>query len=294
MNRSGAQDRSDSSLVQGEYPYTTEDFRKIAGILYGLSGIHMPESKATLAYSRLAKRLRTLGLQSFREYCALIADDAQVDERQKMMAALTTNVTRFFREPHHFEHLKTKVLPGLAAKARAGGRVRIWSAGCSSGEEPYSIAITLLEALPEAPRLDVKILATDIDPNMVRRADEATYPEEAVSAIAPEARRRWLEPVRDGASTRWRLNDDACGLVACRELNLMGAWPMKGRFDVIFCRNVAIYFDEPTQDRLWSRYAASLERGGRLYIGHSERINDMSRFASDGLTAYRLKEGVAA
>ncbi|HEY0206128.1 MAG TPA: CheR family methyltransferase, partial [Acetobacteraceae bacterium] len=138
MSRNAVIDRPDEALVQGEYPYTAGDFRKIAEILYGLSGIHLPESKATLAYSRLAKRLRALGLQSFHQYCALVADDSQIDERQKMLAALTTNVTRFFREPHHFEHLKSKLMPALAARARAGGRVRIWSSACSSGEEPYS------------------------------------------------------------------------------------------------------------------------------------------------------------
>jgi chemotaxis protein methyltransferase CheR len=292
MSRNTATDRTDSALVQGEYPYTAEDFRKIADILYGLSGIHLPDTKATLAYSRLAKRLRALGLQSFREYCALVADESEVDERQKLLAALTTNVTRFFREPHHFEHLKAKVMPALAARARSGGRVRIWSSACSSGEEPYSIALSVLESLPEAARLDVKILATDIDPNMVRKAEAATYGEEAVSAIPVELRKRWLEPVRDAAAMVWRVNAEVRDMVSCRELNLMGPWPMKGRFDAIFCRNVAIYFDEPTQERLWSRFPGSLERGGRLYIGHSERAVD-PRLISDGLTTYKLKEGGA-
>ncbi len=129
MSRSAATERTDDALVQGEFPYTAGDFRKIAEILYGLSGIHLPESKATLVYSRLAKRLRALGLQSFHQYCALVADEAQVDERQKMLAALTTNVTRFFREPHHFDapEVQADAEPGRAR--RAGGRVRIWSAG---------------------------------------------------------------------------------------------------------------------------------------------------------------------
>jgi len=293
MSRAAATDRTDSALVQGEYPYTADDFRKIADILYGLSGIHLPETKATLAYSRLAKRLRALGMQSFNQYCALVADEGQVDERQKLLAALTTNVTRFFREPHHFEHLKAKVMPALAARARSGGRVRIWSSACSSGEEPYSIALSMLEVLPEAARLDVKILASDIDPNMVKRAEAAVYGEEAVSPIPVELRKRWMEPVRDGASMAWRPNAEVREMVTCRELNLMGPWPMKGRFDAIFCRNVAIYFDEPTQERLWGRYPACLEKGGRLYIGHSERTSD-PRFVTDGLTTYRLKEGAGA
>src|SRR5690606_37759466 len=138
------------ALVEGEFVFTAEDFRHIAQTLHAHAGIALSEGKAALVYSRLAKRLRLLGLRSFRDYCALIDGAQGVDERQAMMAALTTNVTRFYREPHHFDHLRDKVMPELAAKARAGGRVRLWSAACSNGQEPYSMAMTVLDVLPEA------------------------------------------------------------------------------------------------------------------------------------------------
>jgi chemotaxis protein methyltransferase CheR len=149
------------SIVEGEFVFTADDFRQIAQMLHAHAGIALNEGKAALVYSRLAKRLRTLGLTSFRDYCALVEGADGVDERQKMTAALTTNVTRFYREPHHFDDLRDRVMPDLAARARAGGRVRLWSAACSNGQEPYSMALTVLSVLPEAADLDVRILATD-------------------------------------------------------------------------------------------------------------------------------------
>ena len=140
-----------AQLVDGEFLFTAEDFRTIAATLHAAAGIALPDSKATLVYSRLAKRLRALGLESFRDYCALVTGADGLDERQQMIVALTTNVTRFFREPHHFDHLKDRVLPPLLANARRGGQVRIWSAGCSNGQEPYSIALTILSLMPDAP-----------------------------------------------------------------------------------------------------------------------------------------------
>jgi len=279
------------ALVEGEFLFTTDDFTAIARMLYDDAGIALTESKASLVYSRLAKRLRALGIESFHDYCRLVAGAEGVSERQNMLAALTTNVTRFFREPHHFEHLRSRVLPELAQRARARGRVRIWSAGCSTGQEPYSIALTVLEALPEAAGLDLRILATDIDPNVVATGRAAVYSDEAVQPVPAALRDRWMVRVRDGGREAWGAGEEMRRLVAFRELNLMGNWPMKGRFDAIFCRNVVIYFDEPTQARIWSRFAPLLNPGGRLYVGHSERVTDMDRFETDGLTTYRLKGG---
>jgi chemotaxis protein methyltransferase CheR len=283
------------NLVEGEYPFTQEDFRNIAAMLHADAGIALPDSKATLAYSRLAKRLRALGLKTFKDYCALVASQAGVEERQKMLASLTTNVTRFFREPHHFDHLKTKVLPDLLAQAKRGGRVRIWSAGCSTGQEPYSIALTILSLLPDAGRYDIKILASDIDPNVVAEGKAGFYDEESCSAIPRDLMKRWFVPNPDDAFKRWGVGEAARELVSFRELNLMGQWPMKGPFDVIFCRNVVIYFEEETQARIWSRYAPLLSPGGRLYIGHSERVSGPATalFETDGLTTYRLVGGKA-
>jgi chemotaxis protein methyltransferase CheR len=209
-----------------------------------------------------------------------------------MLASLTTNVTRYFREPHHFEHLKSRVLPELVTRARAGGRVRLWSAGCSTGQEAYTIALTLLEAMPEAADRDVRILATDIDPNVVATGRAAAYSDDAVQPVPPALRSRWMVRVKDGGRDAWGCGEEMRRLVSFRELNLMGTWPMKGRFDVIFCRNVVIYFDEPTQARIWSRFAPLLTPGGRLYVGHSERVTDLAKFETDGLTTYRLRDGM--
>lgn len=284
--------RPGANMVDGEFAFTEADFRRISAMVHGDAGISLPESKATLVYSRLAKRLRALGLSSFKDYCALVSGAEGLDERQKMLAALTTNVTRFFREPHHFEHLRDRVLPPLLDGARKGGKVRIWSAACSSGQEPFSIAMTILSVMPEAPQHDIKILATDIDPNMVAEGRGATYAPHLLEGVPAEHRRRWTQNTPDGV----RMADEARALVTFNELNLIGDWPMKGRFDAIFCRNVAIYFEDETQSRLWSRFAPLNAPNGALYIGHSERIQGpaVSAYKPDGVTTYRkIAEGRA-
>lgn len=274
-------------IVEGEFLLTASDFKTIAQIVHAHAGIYLPEGKAALVYSRLAKRLRSLGLRNFREYCKLVQTAEGVDERQAMAAALTTNVTRFMREPHHFEHLEQEVMPHLTRRARAGGRVRLWSAACSNGQEPYSIAITVLSAMPEACDLDVKILATDIDPNMIAEGKAGIYNDDALSALPLHHRRRWFEKTAEG----WSVAAELRQLVAFRELNLVGPWPMKGRFDVIFCRNVVIYFDDETQERIWERFVPALNPGGVLYIGHSERVTGpaVAQLETCGLTAYQLR-----
>ena len=289
MTPATAQKRREPAMVEGEFLFTEGDFKTIAAMVHGDAGIALHETKATLVYSRLAKRLRALGLASFRDYCGLVAGQDGVDERQKMLAALTTNVTRFFREPHHFDHLRTKVLPPLLNAARAGGKVRLWSAACSSGQEPYSAAMAILATAPDAANLDIKILATDIDPNMVAEARQGIYAPTLLTGIPDEYRRRWTAPSahRPGSV---QIAEEARALVTFNELNLIGDWPMKGKFDAIFCRNVAIYFDDDTQARLWSRFAPLLKVGGHLYIGHSERVAGpaAAAFEPDGITTYRL------
>lgn len=277
-------------LVEGEFLFTEEDFRRISAMLHADAGIAIPETKATLVYSRLAKRLRALGLRSFRDYCALLAENGSGPERQTMMAALTTNVTRFFREPHHFDHLAA-YLPPLLDSAKRGGRVRIWSAGCSNGQEPYSIALTILALMPDAADYDVKILATDIDPNMVAEGRAGVYRQDAVAPIPDTVRKRFMSS-SDGGRT-WSVSEAMRAIVAFRELNLIGHWPMKGLFDAIFCRNTVIYFEEDTQSRVWGRFEPMLKPAGRLYIGHSERLTGpaASKFVNDGLTTYRKIEG---
>jgi chemotaxis protein methyltransferase CheR len=296
----GASAAKGGRLTPGEFILSRGDFRQIAAMLHDDAGIHLPESKAALVYARLARRLRALGLASFRDYCALVAGAEGGDERQKMLAALTTNVTRFFREPHHFEHFEHVVLPPLLEAARRGGRVRFWSAACSSGQEPYSMAMTILSLMPDAARFDVKVLASDIDPNMVAEGEKGIYDDSLAQGVPATMRQRWFIPVDDGARNhcgrRVAVSDALRDLVVFRELNLFGAWPMTGRFDAIFCRNVAIYFEEETQMQLWSRFIALLSPGGRLYIGHSERLTGAAAaaFESEGVTSYRVKADVSA
>lgn len=280
-------------LVEGEFPFTAKDFSHIAEALHNHAGIALHEGKAALVYSRLAKRLRALGLRNFAEYVALIESPEGTEERQAMTAALTTNVTRFYREPHHFDHLRDVVMPKLAETARAGGRVRLWSAACSNGQEPYSMALTVLEKLPEAADLDVRILATDIDPNMVAEGHRGIYSEELLAPVPASGRRRFL-PVADRPGF-YSADETLRRLVTFKELNLIGDWPMRGTFDVIFCRNVVIYFNDQTQEKIWARFAPILKPGGALYIGHSERVSGRAaeQFQTCGLTTYLRTEAKA-
>jgi len=271
----------------GDMPLSDREFREIAALLYADSGIHLPDGKVSLVHSRLCKRLRVLGMESFRDYVTLVSSASGALERRAMLSALTTNVTRFFREEHHFDDLAEQLRGGWAQKAKRGERLRFWSAACSSGEEPYSLALTLLGALPDAARYDVRILATDIDPMIVEKAREGVYPAASLEAVPSKLRERWTE--RRGGD--FVIAEEARALISFRELNLMADWPMRGRFQAIFCRNVAIYFDAETQERLWGRFAPLLSPDGRLYIGHSERVGDR-RYEPAGQTAYRLKGGL--
>lgn len=274
-------------LVPGEFLLTADDFKRIAGMLHSETGIHLTEAKVALVYSRLAKRLRALGLESFRDYCELVTGSEGLDERQQMICALTTNVTKFFREPHHFEHLKTRVLPPLLEDAKRGGRVRIWSAACSDGQEPYSIALTVLALLPEANNYDIKILATDIDTKMLAHGRNGVYDSNALAQVPSDLRSRWF--VKTEGNRLFGACDELRELVAFKELNLIGQWPLKGPFQAIFCRNVVIYFEEQTQAKIWSRFVPLLAPKGHLYIGHSERITGPagSSFGNAGITTYQ-------
>ncbi len=287
MNTSAAQrGRAADDLSAGEFSYTRKDFEQIARMLYDETGIHLPAGKATLVYSRMAKRLRALQIENFREYCELVSSNEE--ERAAMVAALTTNVTRFFRENHHFEHFREKVLKPRLPELRARKRLRVWSAGCSSGQEPYSLALTILSVLPDARSFDIRILATDINPHVLETGRRGYYSAEELADVPAELRNTWMERAEGG----YLLDDAVRGLVSFRELNLMGGWPMKGPFDVIFCRNVVIYFDEPTQNRIWNRMLPLLAPGGMLYIGHSERVIGpaLRQLNLEATTSYRKAE----
>ncbi|MEM9170308.1 MAG: protein-glutamate O-methyltransferase CheR [Pseudomonadota bacterium] len=270
---------------RNDYAYSRADFDVIASMMFKDTGVFLAESKMMLVYSRLTKRLRTLKIATFKDYCALVSSPEGADERKNMMTALTTNVTRFFREPHHFEHMAQTVLPPLIERARAGGRVRLWSAACSNGQEPYSMALTVLETFPDAERFDIKILATDIDTNMLAEAREGVYAAGSLSLVKPETKKTFFEETDDG---EWRVKDAPRRLVSFRELNLNGSWPMSGPFDLIVCRNVVIYFQEETQERLWGRFADLMAPGAHLYVGHSERVGGPAsdRLSGAGATIY--------
>lgn len=279
----------DEVLASGEYPLTRRDLNEIAAMIYSDAGIALNDSKASLVYSRLSKHIRNLGLSGFRAYCQLVSSPEGAGERREMLSHLTTNFTRFFRENHHFEHLRDEVLPGLVQRAKSGGRVRIWSAASSDGQEPYSIALTVFQAFPNVLDYDFKILATDIDPKILAIARQGAYDEQALETVSPAIRKQWFKEVEINGRRKFQVDERLKRLITYNELNLMAQWPFKGKFDVIFCRNVVIYFDEPTQMRIWTRFSDLLPVGGHLYIGHSERVSGDSKndFDNIGITTYR-------
>ncbi|MBB3567988.1 protein-glutamate O-methyltransferase [Rhizobium sp. BK491] len=292
MSMMGAMDfkaSPDEVLASGEYPLTRRDLSEIAAMIYADAGISLNESKASLVYSRLSKHIRALGLAGFRDYCQLVSSPAGSAARREMLSHLTTNFTRFFRENHHFDHLRDEVLPGLLARAKAGGRVRIWSAACSDGQEPYSIALTVLALMPNVADFDFRILATDIDPKILGLARAGAYDESSLETVSPAMRKQWFQEVNVQGRRKFQIDDRVKRLITFNELNLLGQWPFKGLFDVIFCRNVVIYFDEPTQTKIWTRFAGQLQDAGHLYIGHSERVAGEAKHVFDniGITTYR-------
>ncbi|WP_371060100.1 protein-glutamate O-methyltransferase CheR [Rhodosalinus sp. 5P4] len=262
--------------IAGQAELSDADFVALAALIHRETGICLPPAKRALLQSRLYKRLKALGLAGFSEYRRLLESRADPAEPAELISAITTNVTRFHREAHHFDHLARSVLPELVARARRGARVRLWSAGCATGEEPYTLAFAVLAASPDAHALDIRILATDLDRTAIARAKAGIYPEAALAPLDPAMRGAHFE--RDVQTGDMRVTDAPRRLVRFGVLNLLDAWPFRGGFDVILCRNVVIYFDAETQDRLWRRFAAIQKRAGdRLYIGHSERLSERAR-----------------
>jgi chemotaxis protein methyltransferase CheR len=267
--------------------YGAPDFHAIAELVYGEAGIVLAEGKAMLVYSRVAPLVRRTGAGTFAAYIARVRADG--DERARMVSALTTNHTFFYREAHHFEHFARTVRPELAARLGAGQPIRIWSAGCSSGEETWSLVMTLLGPERQAglalARRNLRLLASDIADHALTKAEAATYPARDMAPIPDALRSTWTRPSGESLTVA----DEARAFVRFRYLNLQGDWPIRGRFQVIFCRNVMIYFDNPTKERLVARFANALEPGGHLYIGHSERVTGPAAALLDpvGPTIYR-------
>jgi chemotaxis protein methyltransferase CheR len=272
--------------VSEEYALQDGDFRKIASLVMDKTGIVLSEKKRAFIHGRLGRRLRMLGLADFSQYCRLLESKDGEDERHNLINAVTTNHTSFFREEHHFEYLSKTVLPTIVGEhGNKPGRLRIWSAGCSTGEEPHTMAMMLREFRPPLTDWDARILATDLDTNVVSHASAGVYDADRLDSIPASYRKRYVTVEGDG---RFRINDDVRSLITFAPLNLLEKWPMSGPFDVIFCRNVVIYFDKPTQRKLFDRYAELLRPDGWLFIGHSESLLNVSnRFSLVGRTIYR-------
>ncbi len=273
-------------MDQGEFSLSEREFARIKARVYSVAGISLSDAKRTLVVSRLSKILRALNLPSFDAYVDYLERGGSAEDGQDFVNALTTNLTRFYREDHHFEHLRSYIGALMTERPR-GTRLRIWSAGCSTGQEPYTIGLDLLAAFPDLKRWDFKILATDIDTAVIAKASMGVYPENELSGLSTE-RARLFERGGDGAI---RIPAAARELVSFKPLNLIGAWPMKGPFDAIFCRNVAIYFDKPTQGEVFGRFSKMLAPEGFLYIGHSENLGSGGEgFRLVGKTIYQSRE----
>lgn len=269
-----------------EFEFTDADFALIAKMVNKNTGIVLADHKRSMVYGRLARRLRELKMNSFKEYCNFVENDKSEQELVNFVNAITTNLTGFFRENHHFEHLKDFLQEKLK-KPPLGKRIRIWSSASSSGQEPYSIAMTVNETIRNCEQWDIKILATDIDTNMVATGAKGIYAPEAAEKIPASLLKRYANRERREEGD-YKMSDSLKKLISFKQLNLMNDWPMKGPFDVIFCRNVVIYFDKETQKKLFDKMADILAPDGLLYIGHSESLFNVSdRFELIDRTTYR-------
>lgn len=268
-----------------EFSFSDKEFLFLAELANKHTGIMLSENKKDMVYSRLVRRLRKLGLQSFSQYCELIQSANGVNEMGNLVNAITTNLTSFFREPHHFEHLKHSVLLPLLSGTHGQKRLRIWSAGCSAGMESYSIAMTVKSVIKDFSAWDARILATDIDTNMLKTGSEGKYDVDQLKNI-PAVYHSDICQSDNGESVI--MSESLTSMIAFKPLNLLERWPMSGPFDAIFCRNVVIYFDKETQRTLFNRMADLIKPDGWLYIGHSENLHNVcDRFELIGRTIYR-------
>ncbi|MCB1516604.1 MAG: protein-glutamate O-methyltransferase CheR [Hyphomicrobiaceae bacterium] len=273
-------------MNEGEIALSDAEFEAIKARILSYAGISLSDAKRTLVISRLSKLVRRAGLESFAKYVDLLDHGATAAQKQEFVNALTTNLTRFYREDHHFDHLVDYVGEIIRKPRQVAGkpRLRIWSAGCSTGQEPYTIGMALLARYPQLKSWDFRILATDVDTAVLAQAARGTYPGSEANGLSAD-RLKQLE--RDEAG-QVHIPAAVRNLVAFKPLNLMQDWPFKGPFEAIFCRNVAIYFDRPTQHHLFARLGDMLVDGGYLYIGHSENIPaGTGGFTLKGKTIYQ-------
>lgn len=272
-----------------EFAFTDEDFDFLSNLAIQQAGINLTTDKRELVYGRVAKRLRLLKIDNFREYCSLLKQENS-EESSHFINSITTNVTSFFRENHHFEHLADKVIPDIISRKSNSNqpRLRIWSAGCSTGEEPYSIAMVLREQIKDIDRWDAKILATDLDSNVLQTAKEGVYPINRVEQVSTERKKEWMLMGKSEMSNHIKIRKEVRDLVHFKQLNLTESWPLRGTFDCIFFRNVAIYFKRPTQIDILNRFADILDDNGTLFVGHSESLIGLSqRYTNTGQTIHQ-------
>ena len=271
---------------------SNDDFTYICQFVYNTTGIVLNESKREMLYRRLTRIVRDKKLNSFGEYCTLLREEPD-QEKDYFVNAITTNLTSFFRENHHFEYLTDEELPTLMLHKKVGGngkkRLRIWSSASSTGEEPYSIAVTLLEAMhAELTQWDVKILATDIDSNVLTKAKAGIYDVNKIEELPSKIKQKYFLQGRGESKKSVKVHESLKKLITFKQLNLLHEWPMKGPFDAIFCRNVIIYFDKKTQQELFARYYEMLAPGGLLFLGHSENLGHYQQYFNNvGRTIFR-------
>jgi chemotaxis protein methyltransferase CheR len=271
-----------------EFVFTDKDFSVLRKLVNQYTGISLSEAKRELVYCRLSRRLRQLNLKSFKNYCELLQDNNGSDEIVHFTNAITTNLTAFFRESHHFEFLNRHILMPYVKRGNGNQRLRIWSAGCSTGEEPYSIAMTIMDSRIVMDKTNVRILATDVDSSVLATARAGVYPLEKLKSIPPHKAQRWFLKGSKINTGYGQVKPALQEFISFRQLNLIHAWPMHGPFDAIFCRNVVIYFNKETQRQLIDRFADILTDGGYLFLGHSESLFKVSdRFRLVSQTVYQ-------
>lgn len=286
-----------SDVADRESGLTDKDFQKLSEFIYEQCGIKMPPSKKTMLEARMQKRLRVLGMRSFRDYCNWVLDPvASENELVNFIDIVTTNKTDFFREPSHFEYLVNTAVPELVRCEGAGVRRRlvVWSAGCSTGEEPYTLCMVLSEFANRYPGInfDYSILATDISTRVLEKAASAIYEMEKIEPIPMNLKKKYLLRSRDRTQNLARIIPELRAKVRFRRINFMdGEFGLREKMDIIFCRNVIIYFDRPTQERLINKFCRNLIPGGFLMVGHSETLNNLNvPVVQVAPTIYRLPQ----
>lgn len=267
-----------------EFPMTNTDFHSIVKLAAEHTGISLSDQKKDMIYSRLSRRIRSLKLTSFEGYLSYFSTNRE-RELSDFINTITTNLTSFFRESHHFDYLEKNVIPELKKVHKVDKKIRIWSAGCSSGQEPYSISM-MLQRSGFSADWDVKVLATDLDSDVLAKGRNAVYDLADIENVDQRYIQGYIQ--QSDKSSDIRVKESIRKYITFKRLNLLEKWPMRGPFDVIFCRNVVIYFDKPTQKALFDKYADMLPMGGYLFIGHSENLHGISdRFEHLGSTIYR-------